>query len=98
MLSRIFSGTILSIGCILVAQTAEQGFGLALEELSVALAAPGDAAPDIAEGTIDDCPAPNDGRCEFVALLTEELPPDVDAHVDCLREHGAGIHGPIGTA
>ena len=96
MLSRIFTGTILSVGCVLVAQTAEQGLDLALEELSAAFAAPAVTLPDAT--TTDECVAPDAGPCELVAVLTEELPPDVDAHVDCLREHAAGIHGEGGTA
>lgn len=96
MLSRIFTGTILSVGCVLVAQTAEQGLDIALEELSAAFAAPAVTLPDAA--ATKECIAPDAGPCELVALLAEEMPPDVDAHVDCLREHGPGIHGVGGTA
>ena len=96
MLSRIFTGMILSVGCVLVAQSAEQGLDLALEELSAAFAAPSILLPD-AEAT-DECVDPDAGPCEIVALLSEEMPPDVDAHVDCLREHSAGIHLEGGTA
>jgi hypothetical protein len=40
MLPRIFTGTLLSVCCILAAQVAEHAFDNAIEELNAAIAAP----------------------------------------------------------
>jgi hypothetical protein len=90
MLPRIFTGTILSIGCVLVAQTAEHGFGVALEELNAAIAAPTEAPATEVEG--GECSAPEDQPCGLVTLFAGELPPDLHAHAECVPGAESGLH------
>jgi len=87
MLPRIFTGTILSIGCILTVQAAEVAFDKALVELDTALAAPVEAAPDLRRG-VGDCTVPDERPCGEPVLFAGELPPDIGAYVDCLEFEG----------
>ncbi len=83
MLPRIFTGTILSIGCILTVQAAEVAFDKAIEELDTALAAPAEVAPEMRAS--DDCDIPNHGPCGPPTLFAGELPPDIGSYLDCER-------------
>ena len=78
MLSRILSGTALSIGCILTVQTAEQALDVALEGMNAALAAP---TAEVAAAMPSDCALPDLQPCPDLARYGDELPPDVDAYV-----------------
>jgi hypothetical protein len=99
MLPRIFTGTILSIGCVLLAQTAEVGLGLALEELNTAFAAPIAELAETATVTEPgDCPAPDEAPCGIVALFADELPPDIEAELQCVRISSSSILLEAGTA
>ncbi len=84
MLPRIFTGTILSIGCILTVQAAEVAFDKAIEELDTALAAPVEAAPDDLRA-VGDCSVPDEAPCGEPALFAGELPPDIGEYLDCLE-------------
>ncbi len=83
MLPRSFTGTILSIGCILTVQVAEVAFDKAIAELDMALAAPVQVAPEMRAS--DDCDIPNHGPCGTPTLFAGELPPDVGSYLDCER-------------
>ena len=87
MLSRIFTGTILSIGCILTVQAAEIAFDKALAELDTALAAPVQTAPDGLR-VVNDCNVP-DQPCDEGTLFVGELRPDIGAYLDCERAGNA---------
>lgn len=81
MLPRIFTGTILSVGCILTVQAAEIALDKAIEEFDTALAAPVTRAPGV--GAAGDCNIPEHRPCE--TLLAGELPPNIDGYLDCVR-------------
>jgi len=83
MLPRIFTGTILSIACILTVQVAEVAFDKAIAELDMALAAPVEVAPEMRASK--DCNGPNQGPCGPPILFAGELPPDIGAYLDCER-------------
>jgi hypothetical protein len=84
MLPRIFTGTILSIGCILTVQAAEIAFDKAIEEFDTALAAPVEAAPDELRA-VSDCNVPDEPPCGEGTLFAGELPPDIGEVLDCLE-------------
>ena len=87
MLSRIFTGTILSIGCILTVQAAEVAFDKAIEELDTALAAPAGAARD-ESGSVGNCVVPDQPPCGEGTLFAGELRPDIGELLDCLESEG----------
>ena len=86
MLPRIFTGTILSIGCILTVQAAEVAFDKAIEELYTALAAPVEVEPELRAS--DDCDIPDQAPCVQGTRFAADLPLEVGAYPDCER---AGI-------
>ena len=87
MLPRIFTGTILSIGCILTVQAAEVAFDKAIAELDTAFAAPVQTAPDELR-TASDCVVPDQSPCDDGMLFAGELPPDIGELLDCLASDG----------
>lgn len=83
MLPRIFTGTLLSIACILTVQAAEVAFDKAIAELDMALAAPVEVAHEMRAA--EDCNDPNHGPCGPPVLFAGELPPDIGDVLDCER-------------
>jgi len=97
MLSRIFTGTILSIGCILTVQAAEIAFDKAIEEFDTALAAPAQEAAD--PRTSGACDVPENKRlCHQGVLLAGELQADDDVSFECLVAGGGPVRFEDGTA
>jgi len=89
MLSRIFTGTVLSVGCILTVQAAEVAFDKALEEFDAAFAAPVETVSDALRGA-SDCVVP-DQPCDDGIRFAAELPPDVGEILDCLASDGGSV-------
>jgi len=84
MLPRIFTGTILSIGCILTVQAAEVAFDMAIAELDMALAAPVEAEHDDSRA-VSDCDVPNRPPCGEETQFAGERLAEVGAYLDCRR-------------
>jgi len=97
MLPRIFTGTILSIGCILTVQAAEIAFDRAIEELDTALAGPVEVASE-SGGALGDCDTVDRRPCGQGPLFAGELPPDIDAYLDCVRSRSIPVRLEGGTA
>jgi hypothetical protein len=84
MLSRILSGAILSVACVLAVQAAEQALDVAVAELDTALAAPTEAALEMPQSASRvDCEFEGYPPCLAPQLFAGELAPDIDSYTSC---------------
>jgi hypothetical protein len=81
MLPRIFTGTLLSVCCILAAQAAEHAFDSAIEELNAAIAAPATPLVGVDPDTIE-CLDPATPPCLRDASA-QETPAELVMYATC---------------
>ncbi len=81
MLPRIFTGTLLSVCCMLAAQAAEHAFDNAIEELNAAIAAPATPVVEIDPDSIE-CLDPATPPC-LADASAQETPAELVLYATC---------------